>query len=257
MPINLFTQQDTLNQLFSTNKVVIMEDSDTNKETIISILKNQLQCKVIVCDNQDQVIETAKSQRPDLFILDNCIENNPQEGFNALERIKHFDKSIFVAILTAFSTENIRRQAINLDCNLFMEKTNIEQNVIDIVKKMLENRRKQIEGQLDFIEKLEKDYKDQPYSPKNKNVYISEHKQAQNRKAYEECKSNPDWLKQHQGNYAAFVDGEFKFSEKDKDKFFDQLNNSDEDKEKQIFVAEVGQKEVIIEESTSLWFELI
>lgn len=247
MVIGVIDQTNTLNQLLLKNKVVIMEDSDANKETITSILVNKLKCEVVICDNQDQVIEIAKSQRPDLFILDNCIENNPQEGFDALERIKLFDKSIFVAILTAFSTEDTRRQAISLDCNLFMEKTNIEQNVIDIVKEMLEYRRKQIEGKLDFIERFEKDF----------TIDFFEDKQAQNRKTYEECKSNPDWLKQHQGNYAAFVDGEFKFSDKDKDKFFDQLNNSDEYKEKQIFVAEVGKKEIIIEEPTSLWFELI
>jgi CheY-like chemotaxis protein len=242
MPIYVRDLQETdqLDQLLLKNKVVIMEDSETNIEIIINVLENELQYEVFVCDNQDEVIDIAKIQRPDLFILDNYIGNKLQEGFDALERIKNLDKAMFVAILTGFPTEDIQKQAKRLECDVFMEKTtDIKQNVMDIVDKMLEYRRKQIKDQL---------------KPNND---FSEDKQAQNRKAYEECKLNPDWLEKHQGNYAAFVDGKFEFSCKDKDEFFDKLNNSDEYKEKQIFVAEVGKKEIIIEEPTSLWFELI
>ena len=258
------------------NEVVVMEDSPETLHTISNFLKEVLKWTVIQCNNQDEVVEIARQKRAAFFILDNWVEDNKQEGLDALERIKLINKKTFVAILTGHVNHQNQIRLERLGGNLFIEKSSINRNIFVIANEMLKFRKKfveiiwkeinkqqkfmenEINEQLEIIERLEHLYKNSmakniPTNKKNP----PEHMQTANRDAYEQCKSNPEWFSEHQGRYAAFVDGEFEFSCKDRGKFFDQINNSDEYKGKQIFVAEVEQQERIIDEPTSLWLDII
>ncbi len=240
------------------NEVVVMEDSEITEEAIINFMKKELNWEVITCYDQEEAVGFAQNKRAAFFILDSSIKNNNQEGLDALERIKEINEKNFVAILSAHP-ENIER-ANNLQSNLSEEKTHdITKNLQNIAHKMLEYRKKMVENilektnkELEYIDKLERTYKSQS-DPQN----TDEHKQSANISAYEKSKSNPDWFSEHEGDYVAFVDGEFKFSCKDRGEFFKQLVNSDEYKEKQIFFVKVVEKERVIEEPTSLWFDIV
>ena len=146
--------------------------------------------------------------------------------------------------------------AERLKCNLFIEKNHIKSDILNIADEMINYRKKFVNNLLEKINN-DKEHIKRLQQVSQKPPAFPEDLQAANRAAYEKCKSNLDWVLEHQGKYAAFVDGEFKFSCKDRDEFFNQLINSDKYKEKQIFFAEVGEKERIIDEPTSLWFELI
>ncbi len=266
--VNNLLDRDISNSPLLANKVVIMEDDFMIQEHIFNFMENNLKWEVIKCDDQNEAVDIARNKQAAFFILDNRVGDSKQEGLDALERIKSIDKTIFVAIFTAYSVK--RREAENLDCNLFVEKNRLQLNLLHIVDEMLKYRlqivdnvslenskqledikrlKKEIIKQLKFVERLEDTYNKKSSSPK--------YQQDRNRKAYEKCELDKKWLKENQGKYAAFVDGEFKFSCKDRDEFFNRLINSDEYKEKQIFFAEVGEKKRIIDEPTSLWFELI
>ncbi|MDJ0717308.1 MAG: response regulator [Prochloraceae cyanobacterium] len=270
MSNNLLTN-DISNDLLLENKVVVMEDSDDTKKAIFNLMEDQLKWEVVECKDQDEAVKIAEQKDASFFILDNWVGENKQEGLDALERIKNINEKNFVAIITAHSvTQELSKR---LGSNLFVEKDDLILNIFHIVEEMLkyrlkivdnlpkvvDNTQKEIERELKNIKVLERNYKRGAgiEGTRDKRVKVFEDPQAANRLAYKMCKLNSDWSSKHQGKYAAFVDGEFKFSCEDRDEFFNRLINSDEYKEKPIFFAKVEEKKRIIDEPTSLWFELI
>ncbi|MGR3278551.1 response regulator [Acaryochloris marina NIES-2412] len=266
-----FLEYSILQQSLIKDVVVIMEDSTVTYDAIKNILYNKLGWEVIKCSNQDEVVALAKSKKVNFFILDSWVNENKQEGLDALERVKQVNKQAYVAIYSAHSF--IKDQAYNLKCNLFVKKDNINLNVLHITSEMLKYRMRAVEEVLTSMRLHEEKISDQRNHIKalelsfQKNVkldrsreeapsltYSSQEKQDKNKQCYKKFRSNQKWREKYSGMYVAFVDGDLAFSEKNKDKFFGEINKSDKYKKKSVFIVKIDKNIRIIEEPTSIWF---
>lgn len=251
------------------NEVVIMEDSKETSQEIIKVLSGELNWQIIQCKNQDEAVEIARKGRAAFFILDNWV-GSKQEGLDALERIKAINRKTFVTIFTGHQID--RSLAEKLSGDLFEDKTDIPENVRHIAHSMLAYRKKlvglmlrSIESQMQYIESLENNYtyKHELEDTKLKATHDKSKAddenglQRKNRLNYKKMLSTKDWYIENKGKYVAFVDGEFKFSEIDRDTCISRIIDCVECRGKSVFYAKVERYVRSIDEPSSLSFELV
>jgi DNA-binding NarL/FixJ family response regulator len=218
---------------FIENEVVVMEDDDYTRNTIKEIIEREFRWQVITVNNQEEAVNLVGHKQAAYFILDNCIGNNKQEGFKTLKAVKELNPKAFVAILTEFSSPDVKQRATNLDADSFKVKSLELKNdiyqiatemlkykiaIIDSLRKyhldnleILDNRKKDILNRLEAIDNLDKLY----YADSDSNIL-----------AYEKHRLDQEWLSEHEGKYVAFVDGRLVGRDENKQHLLEWLKNS-------------------------------
>lgn len=82
-----------------------------------------------------QAVEQAKLLRPDLIIMDVSMPN--MNGLAATEIILHDVRESRILIISQNDPEIVRRQAVDAHAHGFMEKSNIQRNLIEAVECIL------------------------------------------------------------------------------------------------------------------------
>lgn len=226
-----------------TREVVVMEDSQPAEEALKEVIEGELGWKVTMAKNSKEVADYAQNKKGGIYILDNKIGDNPTEGLAALEKIKDIDENIPVAIFSAYPTYKDRAYKINNNLVIYEVKqsgTRLKENVQHIITKILERLQEIFDEMqskaeksndecrnmtLAFIGKeksqLEKDRKklEEAFAKQPDSKVISDDKKSdsvlldRNFEAYEQRKSDGEWLRNYEGKYVAFVDGEQVFPE--------------------------------------------
>jgi CheY-like chemotaxis protein len=184
----------------SFNEIGVMEDDKQSLEAIRSALRGY-GAKVTVAKNENEVVDLAKRLGIRNFILDVNMgtDSRSQEGLNALERLKAYDRRTYVSILTGFP--QFRKQAERLSADHFQEKTNDRTaDICHTVQAFLayaEGEVKKAENELGPDEVGTLDLWGSPPDPLSDQNYV----------AYAGLRADPDWMSKHLDMYVAFVDG--------------------------------------------------
>lgn len=266
MASDLMSDKDSCIDPILKNEVVVMEDSTETSNEIDNVLSGELNWQIIKCSNQDEVVEIARKGQAAFFILDNWV-GSKHEGLDALERIKAINQKTFVTIFSGHQID--RSLAERLSGDLFEDKTDISENIRHIAYEMLAFRKKlvgsmleSIESQMKYIESLEGSYINSTATmPKSSHTgsgeSITGNLQKMNRAAYKKLLLDNVWYLENKGKYAVFVNGEFEFSEDNRDTCLSKLISCPEYKGKQVFHAKVQRRVRLIEEPSSLSVELV
>ncbi|CCI28029.1 MAG: response regulator [Microcystis sp. M048S1] len=212
-------------------EIVVMEDDLFLQQAIKEAIKKNLPWEIRIVGSEKEAISLIQQQEAGYYILDvHMGSNREQEGLDALEKIKGINSQAFVSILSAYP--NNRRLAENLDVDIFIDKTpNIQEDIRSkLIPKMLQYRLNCLQAsEAETRLHLEKIYYDS-------DVNII---------AYERLKSEPAWLKENEGQYVAFVDGEFVGSCQNKQELLQQLREKYPEKSR--FFKKVDKEDRIID----------
>lgn len=77
-------------------------------------------CRVVLCDDGAEAISVCTDLQPDLLLLD--VSMPVMDGLTALPRIREVSPSTNVVMLSGFSSESMKRQALELGACRFIEK---------------------------------------------------------------------------------------------------------------------------------------
>jgi len=101
------------------SKILVVDDEVKACE----LLKRFLEMKgydVIMANNGEDAIEKAKSEKPDVMLLD--IRMPGMEGTEVLKRIREFDKDVGIVMVTAVKEEQVGKEALKAGADEYITK---------------------------------------------------------------------------------------------------------------------------------------
>lgn len=144
---------------FSRNMILIIDD-DIAIRTSLAILMEGEGFKVIATGNPNDVLPVIKKQTPELVILDLnfSLETSGREGMALLAKIKSYNASIPVILITGWGNIELAVEGMKLGANDFLNKPwnndylmQSVRTLIDLQDKKTENRsRKQLDKAYHF-----------------------------------------------------------------------------------------------------------
>ncbi len=121
-----------------TKKILIAEDEASIRQAILDTFKNVPNITIVVAQNGQQALELAKTERPDLILLDVIMPK--MHGVDMLEnlQLEPWGKSIPVILLTNYADDpKVVRAVAEGRCEL-MKKFDVRlQDIVDKVKEKL------------------------------------------------------------------------------------------------------------------------
>ncbi len=102
-------------------KILVVEDNEQNLYMITFLLKQQ-NYEIIKAQSGLQAIELAKTERPDLILMD--IQLPEMDGYEATRRIRGITEISHTPIvaITSYAMVDDRAKALAAGCNGYMEK---------------------------------------------------------------------------------------------------------------------------------------
>ncbi len=79
-------------------KVLVVDDETDVRDVLANFLPRRLRVEVISSGDGNEAVEMARSQRPDLILLD--IHLPGQMGWDVLRKIREFDQTVKIVIST-------------------------------------------------------------------------------------------------------------------------------------------------------------
>jgi len=118
-------------------KTILITDDSAMIRRIVGQLLQGFGYKILLADNGEKGYIQAKSEKPDLVIMD--VEMPVMTGIEATKRIKNNPdtSSIPVLIFTSLSREEDIQQAKNAGCSGFLNKPICEDELREAVNKIL------------------------------------------------------------------------------------------------------------------------
>ena len=115
--------------------VLVVEDDEELRRTIVEVLERN-QFEVRFAPDGVDALDAIRKDRPDLVLLD---VNMPRmDGMECLKRIKEFDPSIIVIIMTAYSNIEDAVKATKEGAYNYLAKPIKHQSIVDMVQRALE-----------------------------------------------------------------------------------------------------------------------
>lgn len=112
--------RDTVDNIYTGTKILIVEDDKINQMVIAKILKN-LHCDIDVVSNGVQAINSLKATSYDLIFMDFLMPE--MDGYQTSLYIRNVLKNdVYIVALTANATEADRQKCINAGMNDFIAK---------------------------------------------------------------------------------------------------------------------------------------
>ena len=105
----------------ATDKVLIVEDSEDNREVLRHII-HYIGYEVLEAANGSQAVEIAKDEHPDLILMD--LSMPVLDGFGAVERIRQLEETRKVPIIAVSAHEAVdhRDRALAIGFNEYLTK---------------------------------------------------------------------------------------------------------------------------------------
>ncbi|SDW97976.1 Signal transduction histidine kinase [Lutibacter oricola] len=104
----------------STLKIIIAEDDSTTYYFLKELLKDVTETLHYAKDGIEAVELAKKHPETDLILMD--IKMPHLNGFEATQKIRTFNKDVYIIGHTAFTQENYKRKVIDVGCNAYIAK---------------------------------------------------------------------------------------------------------------------------------------
>ena len=114
--------------------IMVAEDEDSNYELVKIVLQKRY--RLLRAHNGIEAVTINEDEKPDLILMD--IRMPEMNGLDATRIIKEVNSETPVIALSAYAFEENIREAKNAGCDDFMAKPFKVENLIDIVKKYIE-----------------------------------------------------------------------------------------------------------------------
>jgi len=115
-------------------KILIVDDAEFLRVRISKMLTGD-GFEVIEADNGLKAVDTYKSQKPDLVLMD--ITMPEMDGLSALKEIRAFDSGAKVVMLTALGQESVVLEAIKSGAKDFVVKPFERDRVLNAIQKLI------------------------------------------------------------------------------------------------------------------------
>lgn len=109
------TRQGQLAERF----VLIVDDESDIRESVESVFKSE-GARTLTCGDGNKAVQICLDQKPDLVILDMMLPG--RSGFLVLEKIKGYEDSPVVIMITANEGKRHRSFATGLGADLYLQK---------------------------------------------------------------------------------------------------------------------------------------
>ena len=114
-------------------KILIAEDDETSRN-FISIIVNDFCAEILEAETGTEAIELCHSTKGiDLILMD--IRMPGMNGYEAIRRIRKFNKEVIIIAQTAFALSGDREKAMDAGCNDYIAKPIKKEELIKLVKK--------------------------------------------------------------------------------------------------------------------------
>jgi DNA-binding response OmpR family regulator len=100
-------------------KILICEDEIDVREALTKIL-SKVDYDVYNVDNGQDAIEQTRKLKPDLILLD--VRMPKIDGLEVAKEVRKFDKTAKIIFVTAFASEEIRKEASRYDISDYLVK---------------------------------------------------------------------------------------------------------------------------------------
>ena len=128
--IRVSARPDEMNQ----KTILVAEDEDSNYELVKIVLQKRY--RLLRAHNGIEAVNLNEDEHPDLILMD--IRMPEMNGLDATRIIKEINHNIPVIALSAYAFEENIREARMAGCDEFMAKPFRVENLVDVVKKYLE-----------------------------------------------------------------------------------------------------------------------
>jgi two-component system chemotaxis response regulator CheY len=115
-------------------KILVVDDAEFLRVRISKMLKEEGH-DIIEAENGVKAVETYKSAKPDLVLMD--ITMPEMDGLGALKEIRSFDSSARVVMLTALGQESVVLEAIKSGARDFVVKPFERDRVLSAISKLV------------------------------------------------------------------------------------------------------------------------
>ncbi len=115
-------------------KILVVDDAEFLRVRISKMLSSEGH-EIIEAENGLKAVETYKSSRPDVVLMD--ITMPEMDGLAALREIRSFDSSAKVVMLTALGQESVVLEAIKAGARDFVVKPFEKDRVLSAVAKLV------------------------------------------------------------------------------------------------------------------------
>ncbi|MCD4772457.1 MAG: PAS domain S-box protein [Bacteroidales bacterium] len=118
-------------------KILIAEDEEYAKIHLSIILK-QLSKEILHTKNGEKAVEICKSN-PDIDLVLMDIQMPIMDGYEAIRKIREFNKDVIIIAQTAYALQGDREKAIRIGCNDYISKPINKNKLIEIIWKYFGN----------------------------------------------------------------------------------------------------------------------
>ena len=129
--IRVSARPDAMNQ----KTILVAEDEDSNYELVKIVLQKRF--RLLRARNGIEAVNLNEDERPDLILMD--IRMPEMNGLDATRIIKEINQETPVVALSAYAFEENIREAKMAGCDEFMAKPFRVENLIEVVKKYLDD----------------------------------------------------------------------------------------------------------------------
>lgn len=116
-------------------KILICEDERDARESLTKIL-SKIDYQVSSVENGQDAINQARELKPDLILLD--VRMPKIDGLEVAREVRKFDKLTKIIFVTAFASEEIRKEATRYDIYDYLVKPIPPELIIQKIEQSLE-----------------------------------------------------------------------------------------------------------------------
>ncbi|MFH1413959.1 MAG: response regulator [Candidatus Omnitrophota bacterium] len=117
-------------------KVLICEDDQSIQELLKEFLSKN-DCEVDSADNGKEAVSKAKSDNPELIILD--IRMPKLNGLEVAAEIRKFNQQAKLVFLTGFQSPELRKEAQKYNISAYIVKSNSPKEVLRVIQGVLKD----------------------------------------------------------------------------------------------------------------------
>jgi len=115
-------------------RIMVVDDAEFMRTSIKIMLESE-QFDVLEAEDGNEAVEKYKEARPDVVTMD--ITMPGKTGLEAIKEIREFDPNAKIIVVTAMGTEFMIRDAIQLGASNFIIKPFDEEQLLEVIKKLL------------------------------------------------------------------------------------------------------------------------